>query len=323
MIRFAWQQFRLQAAIALAALAVVAAIVFVTGPQLVHLYKLHQMSALLNRYGSYQDIATLLFVAPALVGVFWGAPLIARELEGGTHRLVWTQSVTRRRWLAVTLALVGGASAAVCGLLSWAVTWWATPVDRFNLDRLSSTAIFSERGLVPLGYGAFAFALGVVLGLLVRRTVPAMAATLAVFVATRFAFARWIRPHLLAPVHTLVRLTGADITSLSIPLPNSRDPLLAQVSSPHPGAWVLSSGSQLVVNSAGKVVYGLSKMLPRDRATQGALIATLARLHLYVPLVYQPASRFWTFQVMETAIFLGVALVLVGFCFWWVQRRLS
>jgi hypothetical protein len=64
MIRFAWQQFRLQAAIALAALAVVAAIVLVTGPQLVHLYKLHQMGALLNRYGSYQDIATLLFVAP-------------------------------------------------------------------------------------------------------------------------------------------------------------------------------------------------------------------------------------------------------------------
>jgi len=64
MIRFAWQQFRLQAAIALAALAVVAAIVLVTGPQLVHLYKLHQMGALLNRYGSYQDVATLLFVAP-------------------------------------------------------------------------------------------------------------------------------------------------------------------------------------------------------------------------------------------------------------------
>jgi len=323
MIRFAWQQFRLQAAIALAALAVVAAIVLVTGPQLVHLYKLHQMGALLNRYGSYQDIATLLFVAPALVGVFWGAPLIARELEGGTQRLVWTQSVTRRRWLAVKLALAGGASVAVCGLLSWAVTWWATPVDRFNLDRLSSTAIFSERGIVPLGYAAFAFALGVVLGLLLRRTVPAMAATLAVFVGARFGFARWIRPHLLAPVHTLVRLTGADITGLSIPPPNSRGPLLAQVSSPHPGAWVLSPGSQLVVNSAGKVVYGLSKTLPRDQATPGALRATLARLHLYVALVYQPASRFWTFQVIETAIFLGVALVLTGFCFWWVRRRLT
>lgn len=323
MIRFAWQQFRLQAAVALAALAAVAAIVLVTGPQLAHLYKLHETGALLNKYGSYQDIATLLFVAPALVAVFWGAPLIARELEAGTCRLVWTQSVTRRRWLAVKLGLVGGASVAVCGLLSWAVTWWATPVDRFNLDRLSSTAVFSERGLVPLGYGAFAFALGVVLGLLLRRTVPAMAATLAVFVGARFAFTRWIRPHLLAPVHSLVRLTSADIVGLEIPLHSSNGPLLAQVSGQHAGAWVLSPGERPVVNSAGKVVYGLSKMLPHDQATPGALRAALDRLHLCVALVYQPASRFWALQLLETVIFSGVACVLIGFCFWLVRRRLA
>ena len=137
---------------------------------------------------------------PALVGVFWGAPLLARELETGTFRLVWTQSVTRRRWLAVKLGLVGGASVAVAGLLGWVVTWWSVPVDRVNLDRFSSPLIFSERGLVPLGYAAFAFALGVVLGLLLRRTVPAMAATLAVFVGARLAVTQWLRPHLMAPV---------------------------------------------------------------------------------------------------------------------------
>ena len=39
---------------------------------------------------------------------FWGAPLVTRELEAGTHRLVWNQSVTRTRWLATKLGLIGG-----------------------------------------------------------------------------------------------------------------------------------------------------------------------------------------------------------------------
>lgn len=317
MIRFAWRQFRLQAAIALAALVVVAAIVFVTGPQLVHLYRLHETVSLLNKYGTFEDIATLLLVAPALVGAFWGAPLLARELESGTHRLVWTQSVTRRRWLAVKLALVGGASVAVCGLLSLAVTWWAGPVDRVNLDRLSSTVTFSERGLVPLGYAAFAFALGVVLGLLLRRTVPAVAATLAVFAVTLLSFAHYLRPHLLAPIHGTVPLTAADVQGIGI---TSRDaPLTVTVGfSSRPGAWVLSSNTQPALDRAGKVVYGLAKLLG---ATPQVLRATLVRLHLHVLVVYQPASRFWTFQAIETAVFGGVALILVGFCFWWVHRR--
>ena len=40
---------------------------------------------------------------PALIGAFWGAPLITREFEAGTFRLAWNQSVTRARWLAIKL----------------------------------------------------------------------------------------------------------------------------------------------------------------------------------------------------------------------------
>lgn len=317
MIRFAWRQFRLQALIAFAVLAVVAVIVLVTRPHLVHLHKLNETGALLNDYGSLQYIATLLLVVPALVGMFWGAPLLARELESGTNRLVWTQSVTRRRWLAAKLSLVGGASLAVAGLLSWVVTWWSDPVDRVNLDRLSSTFIFSERGIVPLGYAAFAFALGVVLGLLLRRTVPAMAATLAVFTGARFALVS-LRPHLLPPLHGTVPLTAASIQAIGITARNA--PLTVTVGfNTRPGAWVVSSNTQPALDRAGKVVYGLGKELAN--ATPQSMITTLARLHLHVLVVYQPASRFWTFQAIETAVFGGMALVLVGFCFWWVHRR--
>ena len=72
----------------------------------------------------------MLAVAPALIGVFWGAPLVARELEAGTHRLAWTQSVTRTRWLAIKLGRRRRSRPpSRSGVLSLAVTWWAQPLD--------------------------------------------------------------------------------------------------------------------------------------------------------------------------------------------------
>src|SRR5262245_44635235 len=63
----------------------------------------------------------LLYVLPGLIGAFWGAPLVARELEAGTHRLAWNQSVTRTRWLLTKLGIVGGAAVATIGPLSLAL----------------------------------------------------------------------------------------------------------------------------------------------------------------------------------------------------------
>src|SRR5215469_14545296 len=128
MIRLTWLQFRMQAAVAAAALVLMAAALALTGPHLAHLYDTSGLSAcqahagdctsLSSRFlrqarAGFADKALLGFgdvviAAPALVGIFWGAPLIARELETGTYRLAWTQTVTRRRWLAVKLGIMGG-----------------------------------------------------------------------------------------------------------------------------------------------------------------------------------------------------------------------
>ena len=138
--------------------------------------------------------------------MFWGAPLVARELESGTYRLAWTQSVTRRRWLSVRVALVGVAALAVAGLASWLVSWWFAPLDAVNMNRFDPS-VFTARGIVAIGYAGFAFALGVAAGALTRRTLPAMAATLLGFIAARIAFTVWVRPHLLATRHVLLSLT--------------------------------------------------------------------------------------------------------------------
>jgi hypothetical protein len=138
----------------------------------------------------------VVIVAPALIGAFWGAPLVAREFEAGTHRLVWAQSVSRTRWLAVKLAVVGGATVVATTLLSALVTWWAAPLDH---AAAAVYGTFDQRDLVPIGYALFAFALGVAAGLTIRRTVPAMAVTLAGLLAVRIVVTQWIRPWIAAP----------------------------------------------------------------------------------------------------------------------------
>ncbi len=148
MIWLTWRQFRAQAIAAAAALAVLAVIFGVTGPHLAHLYDISGLAtcrtncaALTNTFVTsmkadavypvlYIAGLGILYLTPALIGLFWGAPLVTRELEAGTFRLAWNQSVTRTRWMAVKLALIGLAAMVTTGLLSLLITWWAGPIDR-------------------------------------------------------------------------------------------------------------------------------------------------------------------------------------------------
>ena len=143
--------------------------------------------------------------------MFWGAPLVAREFETGTFRLAWTQGVTRTRWLAAKLAIAGAAAIAVAELLSLMVTWWSSPIHKANAGYTAFTSGSFHSGIAPAGYAAFAFALGVTAGLLIRRTLPAMAVTLAIFAAVIIAFPFWVRPHLIPPVQTTSALSLASV----------------------------------------------------------------------------------------------------------------
>src|ERR1700691_3724545 len=154
------RQFRVQALVAAAGLTVVAVVTAITGPHLVHLYdtsgittcRAHGDCASITFAFLTNDAAlgawlnSIVLVVPALVGIFWGAPLVAREVETGTFRVAWTQSVTRTRWLAVKLGVVGLASMVVAGLCSLMVTWWSSPIDRVNMNRFTD-ALFGERAI--------------------------------------------------------------------------------------------------------------------------------------------------------------------------------
>ena len=138
-------------------------------------------------YGDYQNVllvGTLLWVLPMLAGMFWGAPLVAREIEHGTHRLAWTQGVSRLRWAATKIGLVSVAVLVMTAIYAGMLNWWITPVMQTSGQRFAYI-FFDSHGIVVFGYALFALALGVFAGAVTGRMLPAMATTLVGFLGTR------------------------------------------------------------------------------------------------------------------------------------------
>ena len=185
----------------------------------------------------------------------------------------------------------------------------------FTGGRLSSW-IFATHGITPLGYAAFAFALGTAAGALTRRTVPAMAITLAIFAAAQVAMPLWVRPHLIPPDRTVVSGPSFfESAGLSV------GTLEASSVPGQPEAWILSSGA---VNAVGQPVSMIPAPCNSPSAGKGASPnagACMARRGIREDITYQPTSRYWGFQWIETGIFLALALALAGFCFWRLGRR--
>src|SRR3954454_344255 len=129
-----WRQFRASSFVLLGAVTAAVALLLLTRHQLVALSRANGAS-FLDAFGNDHAKSTIfyastavVYVLPAVVGIFWGAPMVSRELEAGTSRLVWTQSITRTRWLATKLG-VAGAGAVVVGLFGLALTVWCGPLD--------------------------------------------------------------------------------------------------------------------------------------------------------------------------------------------------
>jgi hypothetical protein len=252
-----------------------------------------------GEFGSLVAAARGLAVVPALAGLFVGAPLLARELEHGTHRFAWTQGVTRRRWILSKTALLALATLACGAAASAIVMWWRGPFD--TLEGRMGPAAFDVEGVVVPAYALYALAIGVLAGLLLRRTVAAMTATLVVFAATRLLVLRFLRPRFAPPLHQVVAGTDAPQAA---------------------GSWVLSD---TLVDAAGTQITAARENLALLHAQQAGIdphtyILTLGWKRL---LSYQPAGRFWTFQLLEAGLFVTLAAAVVVLALWLVRRTPS
>ncbi len=250
-------------------------------------------------------LAVLTISIPVVLAVFWGAPMLDREAEDGTIKLAWTQSVSRRRWFAVktgtmlTAAALGGA--AVAGLVSW----WARPINSVHQSRFNFGQ-FDLQGIVPIGYAVFAVALGIACGVWLRRTFAALGVTLGVFIAVRFAVDYGLRPHFMSPI------------TLTMPI-GTRG---FKGGGPHGSAWVLDN---YFLTPTGQVSHGIFPSpgtcpLPRPDNVH-AVMHCLASLGWRSVTVFQPASRYWSFQGIETGIYLALAAIAVTVAYLLVTRR--
>ena len=344
MIWLTWRQYRLNVAVLYAALLAFVAALLLTGPHLADVYAADASTFLewLSTQRTDRNLYTIGtaagFVVPAMIGAFWGAPMIARELEAGTHRLVWTQGVTRDRWLGTKLGLGLLGAMTATGVMALGLTWWASPIDKavnatggsdggsiFQVARIAPD-VFAARGLAPIGYAALAFALGVLAGAVIRRTVPAMAVTLAAYVLLQMFVPGLVRTHLVEPVVTTTAITADTLHGIRGAGPNLIDELVVDLDTP--GGWVRSTET---VDASGNAVVlfpsWVSTCLPApgtERSAvagqQEACFERLASAGYGVRTTYHPASQYWALQWRETGVLLGAAALLTGACFWRVRR---
>jgi hypothetical protein len=297
-----WRQHRVQAAIAAALLAAFALPVLMSGRTLADRLDLCRNAScgdVLRGYQGINTIVNLTLIVPLLIGIFLGATIIGRELESGTVALVWTQSVSRRRWLVSKLSTLFVFTLLVSGADSVLVTWWSNTHNALVESRFVGLQ-FDIQNLAPVGYALFASALGLAAGILWRRTLPAMATTVGGFVAVRLLVELWARPHYLSPV---VKLTGFKGGPNDVPF----------------GALSISNDLSLhghVVNGPVAVPEGCGRA-----ASRADMDACMQRAGYVLRSVYQPASRYWTFQWIEFGIFAALAVLLVAVAVYVLRRR--
>jgi hypothetical protein len=306
-----WRQHRHQAYFAAAALAAFAVLLLVTGLQMASQYHSALAScAASNTCGNLAStlslgvpvlfsLVTLTLVVPCLLGVFWGGPLIARELETGTSQFAWMQSVTRRHWLTVKTGWILLAAAAWGGAVSALVTWWSGPENALHHQKFD-LGKFDIQGIVPIGYAMFAVALGIAAGTLVRRTLPALAITLGVFTGLRLVIANYLRPHYLTAISTTFNVLH--------PVTPSGSYWRLAMGVIAPGGQAYTSGALTISGVPIIPSACLRHLSPGPRGVMSCVNA-----HGYRGFItYQPASHYWAFQGIETGIFVLFAAALIA-----------
>jgi hypothetical protein len=254
-------------------------------------------------------VAALLQVAAALIGAFAGAPVLARELETGTFRYAWTQGFGRARWAAAKLALLAVTVAAVAAAFSLMFSWYYQPFFAAGDQSPLGSTVFDLRGVAFAAWTLAAFAIGALAGVLIRRVVPAMIASMAAWAGLAFVTGSYLRQHYEAPLVT---------------------------SNPNvPGsAWVISQWWARGGRPAG--LSAINQVL----RTVGVRASTAGQFHAHGPglgnvspvqyLVqhgfaqmtsYQPASRYWSFQFIEGGWLLALSVLLIAATVWLVRSR--
>ena len=248
---------------------------------------------------------------PALIGVFIGAPLFARELEQGTHVLAFTQSVSRTRWMAGKLVVALVPALVVLIALQYLVSWWLSAAGNLG-PRMNGpfTALnFGIEHLSPVAYAVFAFTLGTLIGVVSRRTLVAMTAGLGAFVVVRLALAGLVDG--LVPAQHLEVTPG---TTMNV---HENGSLVIDE------GWLDAAGRPVAGDRVSALVQACKSPPGGPPNSQEQYLACLPQSGLtkrYADFI--PESQAWQVHLVDASIYGGLAvLLLVGTA--WVLRRQS
>lgn len=285
------------------------------------------LTVLSGQFHSIPPFTGLLLILPVLAGMFIGAPLLSREYEEGTHRFVWTQSISPLRWLSSKIILIFGALALASAALGGMTNWALSPLMSGFGGRFNSTW-YDIQGIVPIACMLFALSLGVASGALIRRSIPAMATTL-----TLYAIAR-------IPVH-LIRghFAKSSLETFNVPLTSLlKDPYrgLAENTKSHVNQndWIINSavtgptGSPLSNGQANlDILQRYCPQLMQAGKINGKVLnssscrSSLDGLNLHFQIKLQPVSHFWLIQGVESLLFLSTSALLIYIAIYSVKGR--
>jgi hypothetical protein len=257
----------------------------------------------------------ILQAVPVLIGAFVGAPVLAREMETGTFRYAWTQGFGRWRWALAKLVLLAVTVGAAAGVFSLLLSWYYQPYFAAGNQAVSLTemtpffpGLFDLRGIGFAAWTLAAFAFGALAGMLIRRVVPAIAATLVAYAGLAFATGGWLRP---------AYMTAAVTSNPNVP----------------GSAWIISQWW----TKGGRFAFAgfppahlLDQFCPAGPPgavgpggkPKAAALAQCLTPHGYTQWTsYQPASRFWAFQWIESGWLLALSVLLIAVTVWLVRRR--
>src|SRR5271165_1433227 len=212
-----WRQHRFALAGVAALLGALAVCLWLVGLQVHHAYAAaaachpagsaicYDMFSSFSGMDGFLANGFILQAVPALIGAFVGAPVLAREMETGTFRYAWTQGFGRWRWTLAKLVLLAMAVAAAAGLFTLLMSWYYQPYFAAGNQTPQTPlfpGLFGLRGVAFAAWTLAAFAIGALAGVLIRRVVPAIAATLAAYAGLAFAPGLFLRQHYLTPLLT-------------------------------------------------------------------------------------------------------------------------
>ncbi len=322
-----WRQHRIALAGAAVLLGALAIWLWITGMPLHQAYAAaaacHPASSLAcqSLIGTFDATATsnfmgdkgpggvLLQLVPALIGAFVGAPVLARELETGTFRYAWTQGFGRWRWALAKLVLLAVVLAAAGCAFGMLVSWYFQPEFGTGNQAVYQTSplvtLFSLREVTFSAWTVAAFTIGALAGMLIRRVVPAIVATLTVYAGLAFATAGFLRERYLTPLVTNTNFNPGTSTAWVISQWSTKDGRFAFAGNPP-------------TNLLNQFCSSLS---PQKAAGPNGFAQCLAQ-HGYTQWTsYQPASRFWPFQWIEGGWLLALSALLIVTTVWLVHRR--